>query len=343
MAEEYPTDRMAKSDPGEEPTLGELSEMGFHRRLEALLRRSDPGALPLGDDCAALGLAEGEYLLASTDTVVEGTHFPVDAPPQFVGHLAAAVNLSDLAAKGAIPAGLLCSLVVPKDTPVLWAEAVVLGMEEMAERHGTWVVGGDTKCGAQRTISGVGLGWGYRGKLMPRRGARPGDLIATTGTTGRGGAAFLAYDRGIGDRSRSLSNLLSVEPRLKEGAAMRDFAHAAIDSSDGFAKSVRLIGEASRVGGIVEFEKLPLHPSVRTVSEKTGVAEELVAFMGGDYELVFAIPAGKRREAEARALQLGFPLTFVGHFTHEREFRLERSGGTEELPDVGWDSFRSGP
>ncbi len=324
-------------------TLHQLTETGFHRRLATLLHHPGAGPLPLGDDCAAIGPAEGEYLLATTDAVVEGTHFPVDTPPRFIGHLASAVNLSDLAAKGAIPAGLLCSLILPPETPAAWAEAVVLGMEEVAERHGTHVIGGDTKSGTQRVVTGVGLGWGYRGQLMPRTGARPGDLIATTGSVGRGGASFLAYEHGIGDRKRALANLLSVEPRLTEGAALRDLAHAAIDSSDGFARSVRLLGEASRVGAVVEGDRLPYHPEVKPVARKLSLPDSEVALMGGDYELILAIPVGKRSEAAARARKGGFPLTFVGHFTTMREFRLEGKGGTEELPDIGWDAFAHHP
>ena len=331
---------MPRSDSRKE-TLIQATEQGFHERLKALLPPSPKDLLPLGDDCTAIAPGPGEVLLASTDSVAQGTHFPPGTPARLVGRLAAAVNLSDLAANGGRPEGLLSCLLLPPSTKRRWAEEVLLGMNETARAHGARVLGGDTKSSPVPIVVATALGWGRRGKLMPRSGARAGDLIAVTGTVGRGGALVTALDRGLGNRARVLQELLSVEPRCREGMVLRDFAHAAIDSSDGLAKSLRLIGSASGVGARVDEKRLPYHPAVGRVAGKISLAPSDLAFLGGDYELVLAIPPSRKSACERRVRRAGFPLHFIGEFTRSRTFRLEQDGDERPLPEVGWDSFAS--
>ncbi len=272
----------------------------------------------------------------STDTLVEGTHFLRRSEPTRIGAAAAAVSLSDVAAKGARPVAILLALVLPVGTPRRWAESVVLGAERLGRRFGAHVVGGDTKPGPVRAVASMVLGFGPARALAPRTGARSGDLLVTTGVVGRGGLAA----HGLRHRpdSRTLAALLEVRPRVLEGRALGPLAHAMLDTSDGLAESARLLAEASQVRVIVEEESLPyargLRAAARTLRERRALA-----FYGGDYELLAAIPpvrwAGARR-AVARA---GGTLTRIGRVESGRGAWLETAGRRGPMPPPGWRPF----
>jgi thiamine-monophosphate kinase len=324
-------------------TLSDLTEAGFHRRLIDLLPSSNTDQLPLGDDCAALPWMGRRVLLLTTDAVAEGTHFPSDAPPRLVGRFAANVNLSDIAAKGGLPLGLLLDLLLPPKTEARWAEEVVIGLEEAARSARVHLVGGDTKRAKVRAVVAMALGEGVAGHLMPRGGGHDGDLIATTGTVGRGGSAYLAWKHDLVGGERSLQRLLTVGPRLKEGTVLRDFATAALDTSDGLALSVRLLTEASGLSAIVDEGKLPLDPEVPKVASKLGRSPTEVAFIGGDYELLVAIPPRRAKAAKEAVGRVGGRLTFIGELTERkgahRSNILMSGKKVLPLPDIGWDAF----
>jgi thiamine-monophosphate kinase len=328
-------------------TLRDLTEAGFHNRLLELLPSSNTAALPLGDDCAALPWIGKRVLLLTTDAVVEGSHFPSEAPPRLVGQFAANVNLSDIAAKGGRPLGLLLALVLPPNTEAGWAEEVVSGLEEAAKLAGVHLVGGDTKKSPVRAAVVTAIGEGITGHLMPRGGGHAGDLIATTGTVGRGGASYLAWKHNLRNAEKALQTLLTVRPRLREGAALRNFATAALDTSDGIALSVRLLAEASGLSAVINEEKIPLDPSVQSVASKLGGSVLDVACVGGDYELLAAIPPKKAKAAQAAVAKAGGKLSFIGELIKEegpRKRNLLKNGTkTTLLPDAGWDAFAPEP
>lgn len=325
-------------------TLSQITESGFHALLQGSLPAGSSGPLPLGDDCAALPLARGRALLLTTDAVVEGTHFPPGAPPRLVGRMAANVNLSDLAAKGGTPLALLTTLLLPGRTRTAWSLEVLRGVEEAAGQVGAHLVGGDTKRSLGRAVIVQAVGEGRTGALMPRRGARPGDLLATTGFVGRGGASYLAWKEGLVPRRRALQDLLTVLPRLPEGRALAPYATASIDTSDGLARSLHLLTRASGVSAILRQEDLPLHPRVARVSRSLHVEPGRVAFLGGDYELLVALPP-RRVPAAVRAVGRAFGrLTVIGSLGPPGSPNLlSISGKTTPLPDVGWDAFAKNP
>jgi thiamine-monophosphate kinase len=175
---------------------GPVHERAFHEWLARTLPAGRSGLLPLGDDAAALRPPPGRVAVVSTDTLVEGTHFLPGSPPERIGAASAGVSLSDLAAKGARPDAILLALVLPVGTHRSWAEAVVRGAERFGARFDAHVVGGDTKPGPVRTVVSTVVGWGDPAHLAPRSGARPGDLLVTTGEVGRGGSGFCRGDAG---------------------------------------------------------------------------------------------------------------------------------------------------
>ncbi len=315
-----------------------FNERAFHRWVARHLPAGRLGDLPIGDDAAALVPRPGEVAVVTVDSLVEGTHFLARSPPRLVGRAATAVSLSDLAAKGARPAGLLLALVLPASTARRWAEEVVLGAEAAAEAAGAHVVGGDTKGGPVRAVVSTAIGWGRRGRLAPRSRARPGDLLVTTGTVGRGGLAARALARS-GRPSAGLSGLLRIDPRVREGAALARYARAMVDTSDGLAEACRLMATASREQLVVDERSIPYAPPLdrgRLPPDR----RRAIAFYGGDYELLAAVPPPYVARAVRAVKAVGGRLTVIGRVGRGRGAVLRSPDGRlVRMPAPGWDPF----
>jgi thiamine-monophosphate kinase len=234
-------------------TLGDLGELGLLAELE---RRGL--AKGIADDAALLG----DGLVVTQDALVEGVHFTLDRVSwRDLGFRAAAVNLSDLAASGATPDGLLVSLGAPGDTDV----ASVLELYEGIAEAGVDVIGGDTTAADSVCLSVTALG---RSERVPgRAGAVPGDLLVVTGPLG---AAGYAFRRG---------ELVRPPIRLEEGRALAADAHALIDVSDGIARDAAHIAERSGCGVVLDLDRVPL---------AEGATVDDLGF-GEDYELLAAV------------------------------------------------------
>ncbi len=311
------------------------------RELVARLARTLPagraGLLPIGDDAAALRPPPGRVAVLTTDSLVEGTHFLPEAPPLRVGAAAAGVSLSDTAAKGAQPRAVLLAVLVPPGSPAAWVEAVVLGAERAAARVGAHVIGGDTKPSPVRTVVSTVVGWGWADRLAPRTGARPGDLLATTGEVGRGGAAEQRLRAGARDAP---VGLLDIRPRVAEGIALGRFADAMLDTSDGLADSAHLLAAASRVAVVIDEARLPWVADV--ARRASAAARRSVGFFGGDYELLAAIPRRRWRAARAAVRRSGGRLTEIGRVESGRGAWIVGRRGREPMPEGGWRPFATG-
>ena len=316
-----------------------MDERAFHAWLARTLPGGARGALPLGDDAAAVPLSAGSVAVVSTDSLVEGTHFRPHAPPRLVGRAASAVSLSDLAAKGAAPLAVFLAIVVPSGSPRAWAQELVLGAEEEAARFGAHVLGGDTKPGPTRTVVSTVVGSARPAGLVGRTGARPGDRLVTTGVVGRGGAAALALgSRGAAGR-RADSELLRVHPRVPEGRALARYATAMLDTSDGLAESARLLAGASCVRVVVDERRLPIAPQLRVI--RAPQRRRAVAFYGGDYELLATVPRARLADATRAVHRAGGRLTAIGVVRTGRGAWLLGRDGEEPMPPAGWQPFGS--
>ncbi|MGA8663828.1 MAG: thiamine-phosphate kinase [Thermoplasmata archaeon] len=316
-----------------------IREREFHAWLAAHLAAGTDGLLPLGDDAAALTPPEGRVAVLTTDSLVEGTHFLRDSPPERVGRAAAAVSLSDAAAKGAIPAALLLALLLPRGTPARWAESVALGADRMGRRFGAPLVGGDTKPAPVRAVVSTVLAWGREEALAPRTAARSGDIVVTTGTVGHGGWAahrWTTSGRSKVQRRDALKEMLDVEPRVHEGLALAPWAHAMLDTSDGLAEASRLLSEASRVRVVIEEDLLPLYPAVRALPSADRWS---AALYGGDYELLATLPPGVFVRARAAVEKEGGRLTVIGRIDRGAGAWLESAGSRRVMPPGGWQPF----
>jgi len=312
-----------------------IRERAFHNWLERTLPAGQVGLLPLGDDAAAFRLRGLWTLVATTDSFSEGWHFERSSSPRAIGKALAAVNFSDLAAKGATPIGLLIDILVPRGTPSNWVKGIVLGAEEMCQSFDCHVVGGDTKPSRTRALAGTALGVNSSGKLAPRSGARVGDVVAVTGKMGRGGLAALAQGKGTKRRKRPHASFLDVRPRVREGALLAPRVHAMLDTSDGVAEATHLLAEASRAQITLEADSLPIDPAL-TRWLRSRARALLQAFYGGDYELLCSMLPAQFRPLQRALKAGGCPLTAIGRVRSGRGAFLEEGGVVHALPRAGW-------
>jgi len=314
-----------------------IEERAFHGWLARRLPGGRIGPLPLGDDAAAVRLRPGALAVVSTDALVEGTHFLRSTPPRRVGRAATAVSLSDVAAKGARPLAVFLAIVVPRGTPRSWAQELVLGAEAEGSAFGAHLLGGDTKPGPVRSVVSTVLGEAPARGLVGRTGAVEGDALVTTGVVGQGGAAALGLHRSGVDRARAAVRLLKVRPRVREGHALARHAHAMLDTSDGLAEGARLLAEASRVRLVVDERALPLAPLVRAITPVG--RRRAIAFYGGDYELLAAVPPARLVAAAREVRDVGGRLSRIGTVQRGRGAFLVGARGERPMPRGGWRPF----
>ncbi len=289
-----------------------MAQLGEFELIGRYFTRAGAGradvVLGVGDDAAILRPAAGLDLVAATDTLVAGTHFEPDTAPAAIGHKALAVNLSDVAAMGAEPRWALLALTVPA-AEAAWLEDFAAGLYTLADAHGVAVVGGDTTRGPLAVTVTV-LGTVEPGTALRRDGARPGDAVLVTGTLGDAALALALRGRGQTPEPALLERLQRPQPRLAAGRSLRGVASSAIDVSDGLAADLGHVLEASRVGAVLDLDRLPLSAALR--ARPPGQAAGLALNGGDDYELCFTVAAAREAEALARLSGAGVPATRIG-------------------------------
>ncbi|MCX6670043.1 MAG: thiamine-phosphate kinase, partial [Methanothrix sp.] len=222
----------------------EIGERELIRRISEIL-----GGVK-NDDCAVID-AGNRYLVATTDMLHRQTDFPKIMSPWQMGWMAVAVNLSDVAAMGAEPAGILIAAGLPPEADLYFIDELFSGFADCAGLYGTRILGGDIDAHQELTITGCALGFVEKDLVLRRRGARPGDLLCTTGVLGGAGGGLWAWKHDL--ESDLIAKLLEPEPRLKEGRALAQSraVTAMMDNSDGLALSLSDLAEVSRVGFVV--------------------------------------------------------------------------------------------
>ena len=282
------------------------------------------------DDCAVIDAGE-RYLVVTTDMLHRKTDFPDIMSPWQMGWMSVAVNLSDIAAMGAEPAGVLIAAGLPPEADLYFIDELFSGLGDCASYYGTRILGGDTDSHQELTITGTALGFVEKDRVIRRKGAREGDLLCTTGTLGGAGGGLLAWQEGRLD-SPFIEKLLEPEPRLAEGRALAGSGAvtAMMDNSDGLALSLSDLAGVSQVGFVVEEDALPIAPGL---SEAVGkkAAQELVMSAGGDFELVFTVPRGGL-EAARRACKL----TVIGEVVRDGIW-IEKDGERRPIAAKGYE------
>ncbi len=298
--------------------------------------------LGVGDDAALFSVSEGCELAASTDMLVEGVHFFPDVDPQALGHKALAVNLSDLAAIGALPRWTMLSLALP-DVDTQWLEGFARGFFALADKHDVDLIGGDTTRGP-RSISVQIMGEVTRGRALLRSGAKVGDDIWVSGQLGDAAAA-LAQRRGeLSLESPALERCrLRLDwpmPRVALGLELFDLAHSAIDLSDGLLGDLAHICERSGVGAEVEYAAVPCSADLLVMRDHAPVMRAVLAG-GDDYELCFTATPHSAAGIEALAGTLDIALTRIGRIVAGAAVSvLDAAGRPLPVGEKGFDHFR---
>jgi thiamine-monophosphate kinase len=318
---------------------GNTSE--FELIARHFMRPTPNAVLGVGDDAALVDVTDGMDLAVSTDTMVSGTHFFPDVDPENLGHKALAVNLSDMAAMGALPYWATLALTLPS-VDHDWLEAFAKGFFDLAEEFNVSLIGGDTTRGPL-TLTVTIMGEVAMGAALKRSGAKAGHDIWVSGTLGDAALA-VAHRHGKlvlteADYREAVMRLYEPTPRVKLGQALRGMATAAIDISDGLLADVGHICRLSNVCATIELETIP----VSAIGERHAKSEaglSAIVAGGDDYELCFTAPPNSRDSIEDLNEMLGVPITRIGQVRRGKGVTLVGADGKPVKIDFrGFDHF----
>ena len=308
--------------------------------IQRYFTRPAPSAiLGVGDDAALLHVADGMELAVSTDMLVNGTHFFPGADPFLLGHKTLAVNLSDLAAMGAVPRWATLALSLPS-ADENWLRRFSEGFFALAEEHGVELVGGDTTRGPLN-LSVTIMGEVPQGKALRRSGAHAGDDIWVSGALGEAALGLTHLQGKIelpeDTRLSCLAALHRPQPRVALGLALRGVASSAIDISDGLLADLGHILECSHAGAKIDFDSIP-----------TGVPRDIdgplfqhcVLSGGDDYEICFTAATASRTGIETISQKLQLPLTRIGSIIAGQNCTVRAANGSVmTTKESGYDHF----
>lgn len=314
------------------------------------------GAFGLTDDCAAFSPTPGHDVVVKTDPIASGIHFLPDDPPADVAWKALAVNVSDLAAKAATPRVYLMALSFPEAPDRAWMAAFAQGLAEAQAAFGMYLIGGDTdRRPGPITISITVLGEVPSGRMVLRGAAKPGDALFVSGVLGQATLGLsLLRDRSLATRwqiddaavLRAIDKYRRPQPRLALRDALRTYASAAMDLSDGLAKDLARMCKASGTGATVSVNAVPRdRAGVAAVSAEPERWTDVLAG-GDDYEVLVAVEEAKAAAFEAAANAAGraaaspFNVIRIGTIEAEKSVVfLDENGRPLSLARSGWDHF----
>lgn len=316
-----------------------VSEFDLIRRYFTHPARN--AVLGVGDDAALIRPTPGMEVAVSTDMLVAGKHFFSDDDPRQLGHKALAVNLSDMAAMGAIPRWATLSLALP-EADEGWLKGFAEGFLETAHKYSVDLIGGDTTRGPLNICVQI-MGEVSAGMALRRDGAKPGDEIWVSGHLGAAALALAHLQRRIEltppDAAACLPALHMPSPRVALGEALVGVARSAIDISDGLLADLSHILESSGVAAEVAFAALPASTVLRARLHEE-VARNCLLAGGDDYELCFTAPPSRREDILALSRRLELPLTAVGIIREGSGLRLlDAEGKDMPIGALGFDHF----
>jgi thiamine-monophosphate kinase len=297
------------------PASGEDSLIARYFRPLA----TDPGAFGLDDDAAALR-PDGSDIVVTTDAIVEGVHFLPGDPPDTVARKALRVNLSDLAAKGATPAGFVLTLAL-RNPDEAWLKPFAAALGEDAAQFCCPLLGGDTvSTPGPLMISVTAFGRVPPGKMVHRSGAKAGERVMVTGTIGDAalGLAILrgekvdTADSGNAACEALIGRYRVPQPRTAMAEIVRDYASASMDVSDGLAGDLAKLCGVSGVSAVIDVASIPLSEAAMDLVSRGIVGLETLIAGGDDYEILCTLPEDRVAAFVQAARDAGIAVSSIG-------------------------------
>jgi len=337
------------SGPEDEALVGDkegpVDEFDWIDRHLRPLAGDSPEALGLADDAAVIPARPGFDLVVSKDAIVAGVHFLPDDPLDLVARKLLRVNLSDLAAKGAEPYGYFLAIAWPSGFGWSARRAFVEGLSQDQAEFGLKLFGGDTvSTPGPLSASVTILGWVPAGRMVRRGGAKVGDVVLVTGTIGDGGLGLRAA-RGeglglsVGGHAWLKARYQTPRPRLGLGEALRCWAHAAADVSDGMIADAGRIASASAVRITLDIDRMPVSAAAGAwlATQRDRAAARLtLATAGDDYEILCTAPPPAVAPLKAAAEVHGFALTEIGVVSAGSGVEVTSQGQEVAVSRSGW-------
>jgi len=299
--------------------------------------------LGLIDDAACLQPTAGFDLVITKDVLVSDIHFLSDDPADTIAHKALAVNLSDLAAKGAKPKYYLLGLTLPQDIQSSWLAEFAQGLKGLQDATGCKLIGGDTtssKTGCI-VISITAIGEVAENTMITRAGANKGDDVFVTGTLGDA-ALGLGVRSGdlVSDGEFLVSRYLKPKPRNELGVSLVGTVSASADISDGLLADLGHICTASNLSATIYEDLLPVSRSAEDVLKKHPSCRSLVWSGGDDYELVFTAPKAARDKIQEKSNDFNVLITRIGHIDVGNGVKLlDDAGNSVTVENTGFKHF----
>jgi thiamine-monophosphate kinase len=324
--------------------LRDVGERALVELARKVCKKAPRTKVGIGDDAAAIDV-NGKYLIVTTDMLVGRTHFPPTTTPRQMGHKVVVANLSDLAAMGAEPIGLVFSVGLPRDLEVNFVEELLRGMDATAREYNTSIVGGDLDESEDIILAGMAFGTTAKRELLTRSGARPGDLIAVTGSLGTaaGGLRILLDQMPVKGYRKLVRAITEPTARVREGRLLARSGQvtSAIDVTDSLAADLWQLARASRVRLTIDPAKLPIDPLVRKFAARHGLeVNELALFGGEDFELLFTVRSRGWAKVKRGLEHLGAKATVIGEVSSGSGVFTRTPAGLEKLPNRGYEHFK---
>lgn len=321
-------------------------EFDIIARHFAPLAQGAPLAFGLTDDAAMFAAARGKTLVVTADALVEGVHFLHDDPPDQIARKLLRVNLSDLAAKGAVPRAYLLTCAFPADIDERWIAAFARGLKADQKQYGIHLLGGDTVATPGPATFSVTMFGEVKGRAMLRRsGAKRGDILCVTGTIGDGGLGLterLSPHAGLPAAQRNflIGRYRLPQPRTRLGMLLPGLASAGLDVSDGLLQDVGHVAARSGLRAVIDLAAVPLSPAARALQRLDREVQTRAVYAGDDYEIAFTIPLKSLPALKIAARNARTPVTIIGHMEAGQGVLVRMPDGAVVEPDsAGYDHF----
>ena len=310
----------------------DAGEFDLIARIRARVGERADVVLGIGDDAAVLTVPADRQLVVAMDTLNAGVHFPAETAPADIGWKALAVNLSDLAAMGALPAWCTLSLSLPEGDAA-FVDGFLDGFLSLAVAYDVALVGGDTTRGPLSVCVTV-HGFVEPGRALRRAGAQVGDDVWTSGTLGDAAAALVRWRAGVAVEPALRGRLDRPAPRVALGRGLVGLAHAAVDVSDGLVADLGHVCVASGVGAQIDVDALPASDALLAGFDGD-LRRELQATGGDDYELCFTASVSVRDAVEDAARDAGVSVKRIGRIVAGEGVAASTEGGVAWTAHVG--------